>query len=236
MNKVGEYISLLRRKKGFTQVVLGEIIGVSSKAISKWENGDGLPDVTTLPALAQALGTSVDSLLEGGPIPISRLIKSLGAKKDIDNMKIIALNIASLIMAYISLKLLYPFVYTQEMYLNQFDFFEPGPFEGVFDSLTYITIILVTMFISRVIYRLARPKNLVKLNGKNKIDIIFEIIWLIPIVYILISMNNESISHKDSVNLRAIFKFAPIVVMGLITKIKFSKLNKTTSKKKSLNL
>lgn len=236
MNKVGEYISLLRRKKGFTQVVLGEIIGVSSKAISKWENGDGLPDVTTLPALAQALGTSVDSLLEGGPIPISRLIKSLGAKKDIDNMKIIALNIASLIMAYISLKLLYPFVYTQEMYLNQFDFFEPGPFEGVFDSLTYITIILVTMFISRVIYRLARPKNLVKLNGKNKIDIIFEIIWLIPIVYILIFMNNESISHKDSVNLRAIFKFAPIVVMGLITKIKFSKLNKTTSKKKSLNL
>lgn len=236
MNKVGEYISLLRRKKGFTQVVLGEIIGVSSKAISKWENGDGLPDVTTLPALAQALGTSVDSLLEGGPIPISRLIKSLGAKKDIDNIKIIALNIASLIMAYISLKLLYPFVYTQEMYLNQFDFFEPGPFEGVFDSLTYITIILVTMFISRVIYRLARPKNLVKLNGKNKIDIIFEIIWLIPIVYILISMNNESISHKDSVNLRAIFKFAPIVVMGLITKIKFSKLNKTTSKKKSLNL
>lgn len=236
MNKVGEYISLLRRKKGFTQVVLGEIIGVSSKAISKWENGDGLPDVTTLPALAQALGTSVDSLLEGGPIPISRLIKSLGAKKDIDNMKITALNIASLIMAYISLKLLYPFVYTQEMYLNQFDFFEPGPFEGVFDSLTYITIILVTMFISRVIYRLARPKNLVKLNGKNKIDIIFEIIWLIPIVYILISMNNESISHKDSVNLRAIFKFAPIVVMGLITKIKFSKLNKTTSKKKSLNL
>lgn len=236
MNKIGEYISLLRRKKGFTQVVLGEIIGVSSKAISKWENGDGLPDVTTLPALAQALGTSVDSLLEGGPIPISRLIKSLGAKKDIDNIKIIALNIASLIMAYISLKLLYPFVYTQEMYLNQFDFFEPGPFEGVFDSLTYITIILVTMFISRVIYRLARPKNLVELNGKNKIDIIFEIIWLIPIVYILISMNNESISQKDSVNLRAIFKFAPIVVMGLITKIKFSKLNKTTSKKKSLNL
>lgn len=89
MNKIGEYISLLRRKKGFTQVVLGEIIGVSSKTISKWENGDGLPDVTTLPALAQALGTSVDALLEGGPIPISRLIKSLGAKKDLEKLKLL---------------------------------------------------------------------------------------------------------------------------------------------------
>lgn len=226
MNKVGEYISLLRRKKGFTQVVLGEIIGVSSKTISKWENGDGLPDVSSLPALAQALGTSVDSLLEGGPIPISRLIKSIGAKKDIENLKYLLISLASLFMAYTSLKLLYPYVIAKEMYLHQYYEYRFGPINEVFNSFTYVTIILVTMYLARVIYRFARPKKILLLEGKNRIDIVFEIIWLIPLVYIGLSLFNESISSRDNVNLKGVIMFLPILVMIAISVMKFKNYNK----------
>lgn len=61
----GETIRSLREKKGYTQKALGEIIMVSDKAVSKWETGRGLPDVTLLEPLAGALGVSVAELLSG---------------------------------------------------------------------------------------------------------------------------------------------------------------------------
>lgn len=63
--RTGKLINYLRSKKGITQKDLAELINVSDKAVSKWERGDGCPDVGILPALAQALGTDVDSLLNG---------------------------------------------------------------------------------------------------------------------------------------------------------------------------
>ncbi|MCR4954762.1 MAG: FliM/FliN family flagellar motor switch protein [Treponema sp.] len=63
--RTGKLINYLRSKKGITQKDLAELINVSDKAVSKWERGDGCPDVGILPSLAQALGTDVDSLLKG---------------------------------------------------------------------------------------------------------------------------------------------------------------------------
>ena len=48
-----------------TQAKLAEILGVSSKTISKWETAKGLPDITLLQPLAQALGISVIELMNG---------------------------------------------------------------------------------------------------------------------------------------------------------------------------
>lgn len=39
---------------------------ITNKAISKWETGEGLPDINILPALAEVLGTGIDALLSGG--------------------------------------------------------------------------------------------------------------------------------------------------------------------------
>ena len=58
-------IRLLREKKGYTQRALAELLSVSDKAVSKWETGRGLPDITLLEPLAQALGVSVAELLSG---------------------------------------------------------------------------------------------------------------------------------------------------------------------------
>ena len=63
--KTGKLINYLRSKKSLTQKQLAEKINVSDKAVSKWERGDGCPDVALLPALAEVLETDVDSLLKG---------------------------------------------------------------------------------------------------------------------------------------------------------------------------
>ena len=63
--KVGEQIAVLRKAKGITQSELGERIGVSFQAVSKWERGETLPDITVLPDLAKVLETTVDFILLG---------------------------------------------------------------------------------------------------------------------------------------------------------------------------
>lgn len=65
IKKVGEQIAALRKNKGITQNELGERIGVSFQAVSKWERGESLPDVTILPDLAKILETTVDYILLG---------------------------------------------------------------------------------------------------------------------------------------------------------------------------
>ena len=64
----GTTIRHLREDRGMTQAELGEKIGVSSKTVSKWETAKGLPDITLLQPLAQALGISVIELMNGEPI------------------------------------------------------------------------------------------------------------------------------------------------------------------------
>lgn len=65
IKKVGEQIAVLRKVKGLTQSELGKRIGVSFQAVSKWERGETLPDVTLLPDLAKILETTVDFILLG---------------------------------------------------------------------------------------------------------------------------------------------------------------------------
>lgn len=63
--KIGEYISTLRKKKSLTQKDLADKLGITDKAVSKWERGAGYPDISMLRPLAEILGTSVNELLEG---------------------------------------------------------------------------------------------------------------------------------------------------------------------------
>ena len=64
----GTTIKNLREERNLTQAELAEKIGVSSKTISKWETARGLPDITLLQPLAQALGISVIELMNGEQI------------------------------------------------------------------------------------------------------------------------------------------------------------------------
>ena len=66
-NVLSERIVELRKERGLTQEQLGQLVGVSAQAVSKWEKG-GAPDVELLPALADRLGVTIDALFgrEGG--------------------------------------------------------------------------------------------------------------------------------------------------------------------------
>ena len=68
MIKIGKYIQSRRKAAGLTQKQLAERLNVSFQAVSKWENGDALPDAGLLLDLADALSTSTDQLLTGGTV------------------------------------------------------------------------------------------------------------------------------------------------------------------------
>ena len=55
----------LREKRGLTQAQLAEMLHISDKTVSKWETGKGLPDISLVEPLAQALGVSVIELMQG---------------------------------------------------------------------------------------------------------------------------------------------------------------------------
>jgi transcriptional regulator with XRE-family HTH domain len=63
--KVGSYIAICRKRKAMTQQGLADALGITNKAISKWETGQGMPDISILPALSEILGITVDELLKG---------------------------------------------------------------------------------------------------------------------------------------------------------------------------
>ena len=60
---IGDKLKKLRRNRDLTQEEVAAHIGISYQAISKWERGDGYPDITMLPTLADYFGVSTDYLL-----------------------------------------------------------------------------------------------------------------------------------------------------------------------------
>lgn len=92
--KVGATIALLRNNKNMTQAELGERMNVSFQAVSKWERGETLPDISLLTGLADALETTVDYLLRNGEpnfsfkgkIKISDMIEGLNCLKQVGEL------------------------------------------------------------------------------------------------------------------------------------------------------
>ena len=69
IKKIGKFIAVNRKAKGLTQEQLGEMLGVSNKTVSRWENGNYMPDLSLLEPLSSALGITLNELLAGEFIP-----------------------------------------------------------------------------------------------------------------------------------------------------------------------
>ncbi len=63
--KIGKFIVLLRKEKGMTQQELANKLGITDRAVSKWENGRGMPDYSLIKPLCQELNITVNELLSG---------------------------------------------------------------------------------------------------------------------------------------------------------------------------
>lgn len=63
--RIGRFIAQVRKENSLTQRQLADILGISDKTVSKWETGNGLPEVSLMLPLCQALDVSVNELLSG---------------------------------------------------------------------------------------------------------------------------------------------------------------------------
>lgn len=84
---LGKRIAALRHKNQLTQDELAEKLGISSQAISKWENDQSCPDISSLPLLSKILGISTDELLTGKKEEDNRVrMLPENERKNIDDM------------------------------------------------------------------------------------------------------------------------------------------------------
>lgn len=63
--KTGKFIASLRRQRNLTQEALGEKLGVSNKTVSRWENGNYMPDIDMLQLISREFDVSINELLAG---------------------------------------------------------------------------------------------------------------------------------------------------------------------------
>ena len=115
VNSIGEFIQILRKEKGLTQKELAEIIGLSDKTISKWENGNSLPDTSMLLPLCKVFGITVNELLsckkiapEDYPVKAKKTIITLFDQNQTDRKS----NKIAVIVGIILLFLSFLFMFT----------------------------------------------------------------------------------------------------------------------------
>lgn len=84
MQEIGARIACLRREQDLTQAELAEKLGISYQAVSSWERGASMPDISKLVDLARTLNVTVDTLLGGEKVPVSEKIKEEVTQLDPD--------------------------------------------------------------------------------------------------------------------------------------------------------
>lgn len=106
---IGNYLLKLRTEKGLTQIQAAEILGVSNKAISKWECGEALPSVEMLVALSKLYEVSVDEILLAGSTfgkrPVGKASRSAKPRSPAPEGVFILLDIFTIVVSTLSILL-----------------------------------------------------------------------------------------------------------------------------------
>ena len=114
--KIGKFIAECRNKKKITQEELAKKLNITDKAISKWENGRSMPDISLLEPLCDELGITVNELIQGKKLTMEEqqncsdknAFSILTTKKELENMQILTefLIFSALVITGILIKLL----------------------------------------------------------------------------------------------------------------------------------
>ena len=95
--KIGEFISSRRKEKNITQSKLAEMLGITDRAISKWENGICLPDASNIVELCKILDITINDLFSGEVVDMRENEKKLEQKdKQLLNLEIVIGFISSI--------------------------------------------------------------------------------------------------------------------------------------------
>ena len=74
--KIGKFIAACRKEKGYTQASLAEELGITDRAVSKWETGKSLPDSSIMLELCELLSINVNELLKGEHMDMEEYAKA----------------------------------------------------------------------------------------------------------------------------------------------------------------
>ena len=107
--KIGKFIATCRKENGYTQALLAEKLGITDRAISKWENGKSMPDASIMLELCELLKISVNELLTGEHIIMDnyktvaeKQLVELKLQEEKANKKIIYIVIVLFVMLVLS--------------------------------------------------------------------------------------------------------------------------------------
>ena len=97
--KIGSFIALRRKENRFTQAALAERLGITDRAVSKWENGKSLPDPSIMLELCELLHINVNELLTGEQLDMKdykemaeQNLMELARQEELNNKKLLALE------------------------------------------------------------------------------------------------------------------------------------------------
>ncbi len=168
--KFGKFIKDLRKLKNLTQKELGEKVGVTDKAVSKWERGHSFPDITMINTLADALGITTSELLNAElgkkeEIDVDKAVKEAIEKyKDVEGKRKKRLKVLKRITIVFSILLFSACCSVQAVYLL---IAKKHGYEFVFDTLPYILneMAIITGILSiGLIIRKSKIKNIMLLS------------------------------------------------------------------------
>ena len=94
--KIGKFIAECRKENGYTQASLAEKLGITDRAISKWENGKSMPDASIMLELCELLKINVNELLTGEHIIMDNNYKEVAEKYGISIATVKTLLVNSL--------------------------------------------------------------------------------------------------------------------------------------------
>jgi len=126
--KIGKFILELRKEKNMTQIELANLLGVTDRAISKWENGRGMPDLSLIKSLCNILDITINELLSGERISKNNyqekfeenILNTIGyTNKKIKNNNKVFKIIISIIVVLISLLITFFFIDVRRMNQNE---------------------------------------------------------------------------------------------------------------------
>lgn len=169
--KIGRFIQDLRKEKNMTQKDLADQLGVTDRAVSKWENGRGMPDVSLMKPLCDILGISVSELLSGERIDKQdyqeksefRLLDTIQVKEKVIQKKNISLRLiaaAAILLLFAGIALIYWLPLTRGYFSSDEDV-----------EIFYVRKTLPVMSYGETLTRFDYPRGFVEQDITERIDL-----------------------------------------------------------------
>ena len=173
--KIGEYISKKRKDKKLTQEQLAEKLGISDRAVSKWENGICMPDASNIPLLCNILGISINDLFSGDDVDMKDTIKNaeenmLSLKKNEEELNK-RLFIAEQVIGIVSTIFFLGFTFLLALTMEESKWF-------IIIFLAAAVVYIVAMFVALTLDTMAGYQECKNCHHKFKPD--FKAIFLAP--------------------------------------------------------